>query len=158
VEDSIILNEKIIILPSIECAYYDLTKLKLIFSDIGDRSFKVKINWKSEEFIFGASYQKYHREMPEVFYIFATIINTKLNLMGRKSVHQSELKSQAIPEMIIKNSYIYGKLLKKSRVISRWSDIFVVINKEGLYYYKKTTEKGDLLVPRASISELWTRF
>lgn len=43
-------------------------------------------------------------------------------------------------------------------MISRWSAVFVVINREGLYYFKKGGEKGDLLVPRTSISELWTRF
>jgi hypothetical protein len=49
-------------------------------------------------------------------------------------------------------------LLKKSRVINRWTEIFVVINKEGLVYYKKLNEKGELLVPRSTIAELWTRF
>lgn len=68
------------------------------------------------------------------------------------------MKNQGIPEAITKNAHIYGKILKKSRVISRWSDIFVVINNEGLEYFKKMNEKGDLLVPRTSITELWTRF
>lgn len=41
-----------------------MNKLKLIFSDIGDRCYKLKINWKNEEFLFGASYQKMHKDLP----------------------------------------------------------------------------------------------
>ena len=72
--------------------------------------------------------------------------------MGRKPLsHGDHHKTHGLPEQIIKSSFISGKLIKKSRVISRWSEVLAVINKEGLYYYKKPNEKGDLLVSRGKI-------
>ena len=52
----------------------------------------------------------------------------------------------------MKNALIYGKILKKSRLITRWSEVFAVINKEGLWYRKKFNEKEKLLVKRIEIT------
>lgn len=72
--------------------------------------------------------------------------------MGRKPIsHGEHHKTHGLPEQIIKNSYIFGKIVKKSRMISRWSEVLAVINKDGLSYYKKPNEKGDLLVARGKI-------
>jgi len=40
-----------------------------------------------------------------------------------------------------KNSLIYGKILKKSRLINRWSSVYASINNEGLWYSKKYSDK-----------------
>lgn len=129
-----------------------MNKFKIIFTEVGNACFKLKVNWKNEELIFGASWKNTHQELPEAFTIFAKIISLKLSLMGRKPLsHGDHNKTHGLPEQVIKNSYIFGKLTKKSRVISRWSDVLVVINKEGLYYSKKPNEKGELLVARGKI-------
>lgn len=141
-----------------EYSYYDINKLKLIFTEVASRCFKLKITWKHEDYIFGASHLQSHQDLPTVFYIFAKIIYSKLCLMGRKSTPILEPNSCGYPEPVFKNSHIHGILLKKSRVISRWTEIFVVVKREGLFYYKKTNDKGHLLVPRGSIAQLWTRF
>ena len=141
--------------------YYDISKLKLIFTEPIEQNFKLKINYKNEEIIFWASYQQEkhkEKEIHEAFYLFASIIASKMALMGKKIAGKIELNSKGIPEQVIKNSQFYGKLLKKSRVISRWNEIFVVINSEGLIYFKKIGDKPELLVPRGSVKELWTRF
>lgn len=119
-EDVATLNDKIIVVPGHEFPYYDVNKLKLIFTDIGDRCFKLKISWKNEEYIFGASNQKCHKEIPAAFYIFTKLICAKLVLMGKKPLKHLELSSSGVSEVAIKNSMIYGKVLKKSRVIGRW--------------------------------------
>ena len=36
--------------------------------------------------------------------------------------------------------------------------MYGVVRKEGLFIFKKVGDKGDLLVPRGTINELWTRF
>ena len=53
---------------------------------------------------------------------------------------------------LAKDSVIFGWLLKKSRVISRWNQIMGVIRKEGLLIFKKLGDKGDILVPRGTIN------
>lgn len=86
-----------------------------------------------------------------MFLIFAATIQRKLSLMGRKPNAHPDFKSHGMPESLLKDSMIQGRLLKKSRVISRWTEVAVVINKQGLFYFKKGGEKGELLVPRGSI-------
>lgn len=71
--------------------------------------------------------------------------------MGKK-LSKIVAKPQGFPQTFIKNSFIYGKILKKSRIIGKWNEIFAVINKEGLFYSKKLNEKADLLIARTSIS------
>jgi hypothetical protein len=96
-EEVATLTDKLIVLPGFECPFYDLNKLKLIFTDIGDRCFKLKLTRKSDEFIFGASNQKTHRDVPTVFYIFAKVISAKLSMMGRKTLGLLELSSVGVP-------------------------------------------------------------
>ena len=86
-EDEVSIGDKILKLPEGNCAYYDLNKMKMIFSDVGNRCFKIKVSWKNEEYIFGVSYQKYHNELPEVFYLFTKVLHHKLDLMGKKTLH-----------------------------------------------------------------------
>lgn len=79
--------------------------------------------------------------------------------MGKKPLpHPESTKTYGLPEQILKNSFIHGKIFKKSRLISRWSEVLAVINKDGLHYFKKPSDKGELLVVRGKIEELWTRF
>ena len=42
-----------------------------------------------------------------------------------------------MPETLVYGAYIYGKLNKKSQVLGKWGERFIVINKEGLYSYKR---------------------
>lgn len=98
-EDKLSVTEKTVVLPFTECPYYNINKLKLIFSEVSNRCFKLKISWKSEEFIFGASYQEVRSQRHESFYIFASIIYRKLALMGRKPQSQSrpDFKPRGMP-------------------------------------------------------------
>lgn len=56
--------------------------------------------------------------------------------MGKKMT-KFVSKPQGFPQTFIKNSFVYGKILKKSRLIGKWNEINAVINKEGLFYSKK---------------------
>lgn len=78
--------------------------------------------------------------------------------MGKKIVSFNYQKSKSSADSYPKNKLIYGKIYKKSRLISRWSEVFAGITKQGLYYHKKLNEKGELLIERGSVTELWTRF
>ena len=98
-----------------------MNKLKVILSETSERCFKLKLCWKHEEFIFAASYQKQHYEVAEAFYIFAKIIKSKLVLMGKKPLQFFDSSYQGIPESILKNSLVFGRILKKSRVLGRWT-------------------------------------
>lgn len=53
---------------------------------------------------------------------------------------------------------IFGKLNKKSQVIGKWEERFIVINKEGLFSYKKFNEKHSWSIASGTIKEIWTRF
>ena len=66
--------------------------------------------------------------------------------MGKKTASINSSKNDSLPDNILKNSYISGKILKKLRVISRWSEIFAYVNEKGLFYQKKANDKGELLV------------
>jgi hypothetical protein len=58
---------------------------------------------------------------------------------------------------MINNSFIYGRLNKKSQVLGKWEERFIVINKEGIYSYKKFHEKHTIHIAVGSIKEMWTR-
>ena len=45
-------------------------------------------------------------------------------------------KIPGLPETLIKNAFIYGKIYKKSQVLGKWDERFVVINKDGIFSYK----------------------
>lgn len=64
-------------------ALYDMSKLKLILNGFKD-NYRLKITWSGGQWIFAASHA--HKEMntPVCFFIFATLINKKVELMGRK--------------------------------------------------------------------------
>jgi len=49
--------------------------------------------------------------------------------MGKKIVSFSDQKSKSSADSLPKNNLIYGKIYKKSRLISRWSEIFAGITK-----------------------------
>lgn len=46
--DKLLVTEQTLVLPSVECAYYDINKLKLIFTEVSERCFKIKVSWKNE--------------------------------------------------------------------------------------------------------------
>jgi hypothetical protein len=60
-------------------------------------------------------------------------------MMGRKLTPYAAQSIPNVPEFILKNNDIYGKLLKKSKVFGKFDERFVIINKEGLFLYKKLT-------------------
>jgi hypothetical protein len=46
-------------------------------------------------------------------------------------------KIPGLPEEIVAGSFIYGKIGKKSQVLGNWEERLVVINKEGIFSYRK---------------------
>ena len=58
-----------------ECSYYDVNKLKVIFSNAAENSFKVKLNWGSEEFTFAAARNKLYFELSYPYYILARVVS-----------------------------------------------------------------------------------
>lgn len=58
-------------------------------------------------------------KLPIHYIVFASIITKKLTQMGLK-FYQLEKSVPGVPESIIKNSLIYGKIFKKSQILGRW--------------------------------------
>jgi hypothetical protein len=52
---------------------------------------------------------------------------------------------------MINNSFIHGRLNKKSQVLGKWEERFIVINREGIYSYKKFNEKHTIHIAMGSI-------
>jgi hypothetical protein len=48
-------------------------------------------------------------------------------MMGHK-FYPLEKSVPGVPESIIKNSLIYGKIFKKSQILGRWEERLIVIN------------------------------
>jgi hypothetical protein len=80
-----------------------------------------------------------HFELPSAFFIFAKTIMDKLEIMNKNKYYDEKLYQ--FPESMTKNSFKYGKILKKSRLINRWTSVYASINKEGLWYSKKYSDK-----------------
>jgi hypothetical protein len=132
-------KEKTVQINGTECSYYEINKIKIIFANVVEDSFRVKISWGSEETLFAASRSKCHFELPKALYVFAKVITEKLEIMNRGKANSG--KGQQFPESLMKSSYIYGRILKKSRLINRWTEVFAAINKDGLWYRKKYNDK-----------------
>lgn len=133
-------------LPSLTIPYEDISKVKLIFEPVNEEFFKIKITALEQETLIAAA--GYTGNCLH-FYIFARILNAKLDLKGKKPA-QLPAPSSEVPAVIMKNSLIYGNLLKKSRFLG-WKEVFVAIGKDGLYCYKKLGDDGSLLIPRGTI-------
>ena len=63
-----------------------------------------------------------------------------------------------MPESLVAGSLIYGKINKKSQVLGNWEERFILINKEGIFSYKKFNQKHSMFIAAGSINEMWTRF
>jgi hypothetical protein len=59
-----------------------------------------------------------------------------------------EEKLFQFPESMMKNSLKYGRILKKSSFLNRWSSIYASITNEGLWYSKKYSDKERILARR----------
>lgn len=75
------------------------------------------------------------------YYIFGHIILEKLLSLGFKPRENKQEQIPGVPEAIINNSMISGKINKKSQVLGKWEERFIVINKDGIFSYKKFNEK-----------------
>lgn len=67
-----------------------------------------------------------YNELPQVFFVFTKIITEKLEIMNKNKYHEEKILQ--FPEPMTKKSLIYGKILKKSRLINRWTSVFASIN------------------------------
>lgn len=56
--------------------------------------------------------------------------------MGLK-FYSLEKNVPGVPESVIKNCLIYGKIFKKSQILGRWEERLIVINQMGIYSYKR---------------------
>lgn len=98
-----------------------------------------------------ASQQQFIRDLPTYYYILAFVIQQKLTNMNHKLYKCQSSSLPGIPEALVKNSYIFGQLLKKSSILGRWEERLVVINKEGIYGYKKFNQKRTMFISAHSI-------
>ena len=96
--------------------------------------------------------------MPFDYFILAFVIHHKLINMGHKLLKCQTPSLSGTPESLTKNSFIFGKIGKKSSILGRWEERLVVVNKEGIYGYKMFNEKHMIFIPAQSIKEIWTRF
>ena len=78
--------------------------------------------------------------------------------MGYKLFKCQPPSLPGIPETLIKNSFYFGRLCKKSSILGRWEERLVVINKDGIFGYKRFNEKHSLAIQAHTIKEIWTRF
>lgn len=70
------------------------------------------------------------------YVVFVAVVAKKLAMLGLKIYHL-EKSLPGVPESVVKNSRIYGKIFKKSQIIGRWEERLVVINDLGIYSYKR---------------------
>jgi hypothetical protein len=66
--------------------------------------------------------------------------------MGKKLFKCQCPSLPGIPESLSKNSYNFGKIYKKSSLFGIWEERLIVINKEGIYAYKKFNEKHSMFL------------
>jgi hypothetical protein len=49
--------------------------------------------------------------------------------MGKKLYKCSSPNVPGIPETLVKNSYNFGKIFKKSQILGKWEERLIVINR-----------------------------
>ena len=96
--------------------------------------------------------------MPFAYLTFAKIIKERLAVAGFSLKDKPQETSPGVPDNLIKSAYIFGKIYKKSQVLGKWQERFVVINRDGLFSYKGFNEKYSIHIQDKTIRELWTRF
>lgn len=89
--------------------------------------------------------------MPLNYFIFAFVIQQKLINMGKKLYKCSGPNVPGIPETLVKNSYNYGKIFKKSQILGKWEERLIVINRDGIFSYKKFNEKHSMFIAGNSV-------
>ncbi len=60
--------------------------------------------------------------------------------------------------MNISNAFCKGFIYKKSQFLGNWELRFVVMNDEGLFYFKNPTDNHSFSIKANSAKYLWTRF
>ena len=89
--------------------------------------------------------------MPLPYYIFAKIIQNRLRAFGILLKENFLEKTPGIPERMISKAKKYGKLYKKSQVLGNWEERFIVLNKDGIFSYKKFNEKPTIVISASTI-------
>ena len=104
---------------------YELAKIHKIKSIpvlVSKNLLKLKISHNSDELMVSVSKELmgFKKErLPLHYIVFASIISRKLEMMGHK-FYPLEKSVPGVPESIIRNSWIYGKIFKKSQILGRW--------------------------------------
>jgi hypothetical protein len=98
-----------------------------------------------------AANNKPFRDLPLNYFIFAFVIQQKLTNMDKKLFKCQPASLPGVPEGLVKNSYYYGKICKKSSILGRWEERLVVVNKDGIYGYKKFNEKHSIFIQAQSV-------
>lgn len=95
-ENSVQIGERVI-------PIYDISKAKMIIHPTPTGSLKIKLTVKEEEVFLAASPKKMNdlHYLDQYYFIFAKIVTLKLQLMGKKPVPVSRIKS-GISEQILK--------------------------------------------------------
>ena len=120
--------------------------------------YKTKITYHQTDVLVAATSNEEILGLSPHYFIFAKLMQEHLLTHGLKLKEFAHEKIPGVPENLITNAYIYGKLNKKSQVLGKWEERFIVINKEGLFSYKKFNEKHSWSIPSGGIKEMWTRF
>ena len=154
------LKEKRILLKDNEYELARIHKIKSIPVLVIKNLLKLKISHNSDELMVSVSKELvgFKKErLPLHYIVFASIISCKLEMMGHK-FYPLEKSVPGVPESIIKNSLIYGKIFKKSQILGRWEERLIVVNEMGLYSYKRFNEQHSMFIGAKSVKEVWTRF
>lgn len=134
-------------------------KIKIIFEEVSPNVHRIKLSKiDQDEYFIAASISKEFLHVPVHYYIFSSILQQKLINMGLKLQKVGSSDVPGVPETIVKNSYIYGKIFKKSQILGKWEERLIVINKEGIYSYKRFNEKHSMFISGTTLKEIWTRF
>lgn len=56
------------------------------------------------------------------------------------------------------NAFMHGNIYKQSQYKKKWEMRYIVINSEGLFSYKNTTQSYSFSIRSDKIQYLWTRF
>ena len=84
--------------------------------------------------ILNIPYVKKTKNLPLPYLIFALIVERKIVSNNIKKMKWE--KSYHIEPTVVLDSYIFGKIYKRSKYLKEWNQRYIVIKKEGLFSYQ----------------------
>ncbi len=88
--------------------------------------------------------------LDHAYFIFARIITSKLQLMGKRPPPPRPRSPLPLSEQVLKGAQISGRV-RKSSFFGGWEGKIGVVNEEGLQIYKEGKDKAGLIVAAGNL-------